>query len=733
MVAALAAVSLTIVAGLQGSRTPAAATDTGSDRFVPPVRGNGLIAFTSERAGDREIFTMRIDGSQQVNVSNDHPFADHSPAWSPDGTRIAFTSDRTGDSDIWVMGGDGSNPVDLTALPGSNDEGPSWSPEGTRIAFSSDRSGQSDVWVMNADGSEPLNLTSGSVGSNTDPAWSPEGTLIAFTSDRTGDKEIWTTTVGGANQVNLSNAPGTSDFGPSWSPDGARIAFTSDRNGTNNDIFVMNADGTGQADFSNLSSSLESDPVFSPDRGSRILFTTRRGRRAEIGALNFTPDAGTFGEPANLSHDPVRAYEPSWQPLQALPPNGSPIQHIVLIMMENRDFDHVFGYLCVQDARCDGATEGRKSDGSIIPLRKASDLARDVDHSPLAQETAIAGGGMNGFDLITGCRDFQSNDCYVQYQPEQIPNEAALVRAFAISDRTFENDLDSSWVSHLQLISAWRGGFAGNNPKVGSGLGWGCDSLRDAKWQPSVQDLSIYEPACVPSTDGSGAYRETPVPWMPSILDRMEQAGTSFTLYTPTIEMLGYQRALCPSFANCLYGEQAQHMVSLRQFTPDARAGHLPAVSFLIPDAERSQHPPASMLVGDNWIGDQLRAVMQGPDWATSAVLITWDDCGCFYDHVPPPEGSGFGVRMPMLIVSPYAIHGYTDSNLASFSSMLALVEHTFGLAPLGTQDATAYDYGDSFDYSQRPQPPISMVTSVVPAWELRWLRAHPMDTSDEP
>jgi Phosphoesterase family/WD40-like Beta Propeller Repeat len=723
-----------IVVGLLGSRTSAGATD-GPAGFVAPVRGNGLIAFTSERSGDREILTMRIDGSQQTNISNDHAFADDSPAWSPDGRRIAFTSDRTGDSDIWVMGPTGSNPTDLTNAPGASDEDPAWSPDGSRIAFASDRGGDVDIWVMNADGSNAIDLTSASAGSDTQPAWSPEGASIAFTSDRSGDEEIWTTTIDGAHQVNLSNAPGVSDSEPSWSPDGARIAFTSDRNGAQDDLFVMNADGTGQADFSNMSSGPESDPVFSPDRGTRVLLTTRRGRRSQIGALNFTPTGGTFGGLANLSHDPARAYEPSWQPLPEEPTEGTPIRHVVLMMMENRDFDHVLGYLCVLDARCDGATEGRTHDGSVIPLRTASDLARDIDHSPSAQGAAMAGGMMNGFDLIRGCRDYQSYDCYVQYQPEQIPNEAALARDFALSDRTFENDLDSSWVSHLQLIGAWRGGFAGQNPspKEGSGPGWGCDSLRDAIWQPSVRDFGTPAPSCIPSSDGSGPYRESPVPWMPSILDRMEQAGTSFTLYAPTAEMLGYQRALCPSFADCLNGEQAQHQVSFDQFPADARAGNLPAVSFLIPDADRSQHPPASMLVGDNWIGEQLSALMEGPDWATSAVFITWDDCGCFYDHVPPPAGSGFGVRMPMLIVSPYAVRGYTDSRTASFSSMLTFVEHTFGLAPLGTTDANAYDYADSFDYSQDPRPGIPMVRSVVPAWELRWLREHPLDTSDEP
>src|SRR5262249_7179915 len=85
------------------------------------------------------------------------------------------------------------------------------------------------------------------------------------------------------------------------------------------------------------------------------------------------------------------------------------------------------------------------------------------------------------------------------------------------------------------------------------------------------------------------------------------------------------------------------------------------------------------------------------PDWASTAVFITYDDCGCFYDHVPPPEG--LGIRVPMVIASPYAKPGFTDSNVASFSSMLAFTEHVFGLSPLSARDAGAYDFADSFDF----------------------------------
>jgi phospholipase C len=118
-----------------------------------------------------------------------------------------------------------------------------------------------------------------------------------------------------------------------------------------------------------------------------------------------------------------------------------------------------------------------------------------------------------------------------------------------------------------------------------------------------------------------------------------------------------------------------------------------------------------------------------GPEWSSTAIFITYDDCGCFYDHVPP-HGS-LGIRVPMVIVSPYARPGFTDSHVASFDSMLAYIEHLFGLAPLASGDAAAYDYRDAFDYARTPLPPVSMVMSHVPQAEMRFLGSHPPDEND--
>jgi phospholipase C len=152
-------------------------------------------------------------------------------------------------------------------------------------------------------------------------------------------------------------------------------------------------------------------------------------------------------------------------------------------------------------------------------------------------------------------------------------------------------------------------------------------------------------------------------------------------------------------------------------------------LSLVQPNRDNSQHNGSSMTAGDNWIGSVVNAIEQGPEWRSTAVFITYDDCGCFYDHMPPP--SGLSLRVPMVIVSPYAKPGYTDSTIASFASLLAYTEHVLSLATLGAADSTAYDYSSSFNYSQTPLSGSTLTTRRVPRSSLRWIRRHPPSLRD--
>jgi phospholipase C len=176
--------------------------------------------------------------------------------------------------------------------------------------------------------------------------------------------------------------------------------------------------------------------------------------------------------------------------------------------------------------------------------------------------------------------------------------------------------------------------------------------------------------------------------------------------------------------------------VAQTQFRSDAQADTLPAYSVILPGSGgTSQHNGESMLAGDNFIGSTLSALEHSPSWSTTAVFITYDDCGCFYDHVAPgtnADGTRQGIRVPMVIVSPYAKVGFTDSNPASFVSILKFTEETFGLAPLTANDANAYDYADSFDFSIAPSGPRAVLSShQVSDAVTRYIAAHPVDDDD--
>jgi phospholipase C len=451
---------------------------------------------------------------------------------------------------------------------------------------------------------------------------------------------------------------------------------------------------------------------------------------------------------------PQTSRTPSGSPNRSpsAPTRGStPIHHVVIVFQENRSFDEVLGRLClaakakkISRDPCDGASKGTLSDGTVIPLSPATDIVNDISPSVVGQQKAIDGGKMDGFSLTSGCTA-ETNPpyaCYSSYEPSQIPNLAALATAFTLSDRTFEFRSTPSWAGHMVLGSATLDGFEGRNPtrstftkKIGPGSG--CDSFRDSPWWNGKQYVLV--PSCVPDRAGEGPYRRSPVRYVPTIFGRLDSVGLSWKIYgggggTDTaLGMSGYGFTICPTFYECQGSAQRANLVPASNVLTDAANGNLPAYSVVTPTYQNSQHPPQSMAVGDNWIGKVVTAVETGPNWNSTAIFIVYDDCGCFYDHVNPLRyNRNWGVRVPMVIVSPYARAGYTDSTPATFMSLLAFTEHTFQLTPLNAEDRRAYDFARSFNYRQAPLPPVKMVTTAISAGELAWLARQPQD-EDEP
>lgn len=261
-----------------------------------------LIAFTSNRDGNQEIYVMGVDGSNPVNLSN-HPSEDWHPDWSPDGQRILFTSNRNGNPQIFVMDSNGENVVNLSNS-GSNDQAGAWSPDGQQIAFDSDRSGGREIWLMNADGSNPRQLTFTNV-IKTDPSWSPDAQRVVFWANPSGTSEIFAVNADGTNLQPLTRNT-VNDGWPSWSPDGQRIVFDSFRDG-NWEVYVMNVDGTNPIRLT-TAPTIDGRPSWSAD-GQHITFVSDRDGNNEIYVMN-----SDGSNAVNLTQNVADDHSPSWRP-----------------------------------------------------------------------------------------------------------------------------------------------------------------------------------------------------------------------------------------------------------------------------------------------------------------------------------------------------------------------------------------------------------------------------------
>jgi phospholipase C len=425
-----------------------------------------------------------------------------------------------------------------------------------------------------------------------------------------------------------------------------------------------------------------------------------------------------------------------WATTSTAQAQSTPIQHIVVLYLENHTFDNMLGYWCDQHpARgCLGMPASvRLSNGTAVRPGPMPDLIPAVQHTVAAQETAIDGGKMDGWWQVDGCRPHNHFLCIGGYQPAQVPNLTGLAGQFAISDHTFSMSNSPSYGGHLYAAMASMDGFTGNIPVPATGVppgqGWGCDSNLITQWQRQLTTKLKWVPSCVPDPalglPNGGAFRTTPVNYAPTIMDRLDAAGLTWRIYgepTPgAAKRTGYGWDICPSIAECLDTSQRTNNVASAQFVTDAKAGHLPSFSIVTPggpQAKASEHNGFSMTAGDNWLGQVASAVENGPQWRSTALFITWDDCGCFYDQVPPginPDGTPQGPRVPLVIVSPYAKPGYTDKTPTTFAGILGYTEHIFRLAPLGVNDARAYPFTNAFNYSQRPLGPARMVQRPLP------------------
>lgn len=382
--------------------------------------------------------------------------------------------------------------------------------------------------------------------------------------------------------------------------------------------------------------------------------------------------------------------------IRAANPGMEKIQNVVFIIKENRTFDNYFGTF----PGADGATTGTISTGDVIPLGHTPDRTpRDISHSWNSALTAIDGGAMDQFDLIPGGNVNGDYLAYTQLTESDIPNYFALARYFTLADAMFSSLTGPSFPNHLYTVGAQSAGAINNPNQAGV---WGCDS--DDTTTVQVMD------------DSGNITRQFPCFDFATLVDSLENAGLTWKYYAPSRGQSGYIWSALDAINHIRFSDLWQNVVPPSQFIADAGNGQLPNVSWVIV-GNGSEHPPGSSCVGENTTVRQLDAVMQGPQWGSAAIFITWDDFGGFYDHVPPPrvDNFGFGPRVPLLIVSPYAKPGNISHTVYEFSSLLTFVETRWNLGALTDRDFNANDLFDSFNFQQDPLAPLTLQERVCP------------------
>jgi phospholipase C len=378
----------------------------------------------------------------------------------------------------------------------------------------------------------------------------------------------------------------------------------------------------------------------------------------------------------------------------------SVIKHVVFIVKENRSFDEYFGAF----PGADGATTGVTSNGQMVPLAPTPDvMMNDLGHSWFSAMISMNGGKMNGYDLIDGANINGNFLSYTQMTAAQIPNYWRYAKTYALGDHMFSSMHSDSFPNHLYTIAATSGGATGipyvpnSKSGLGVGVGWGCDNNSNVivNVQNNLGEISNVFPCFDFQT----------------LADSLTTAGIGWKYYAPSQGEDGYNFSTYNAINHIRNGPAwAEHVVPYTQFITDAQNGKLPAVSWLVAGPE-NEHPPSSTCLGENWSVTNMNALLNGPDGASSATFLVWDDFGGFYDHVAPPalDQYGLGPRVPLLIISPYAKPGYISHTTYEFSSVLKFIEERFNLPALSTRDANAHDMVDAFDFKQTPIPALTL------------------------
>jgi phospholipase C len=345
----------------------------------------------------------------------------------------------------------------------------------------------------------------------------------------------------------------------------------------------------------------------------------------------------------------------------------TPLRHVVISCQENRSFDHYFGYARqVQAARLGpprGFTQPDAAGNPHAPFEFTSLTTPDPAHSWSAVHAQWNNGKMDGFYKSSG------DSAIGYYTAKEIPYYYGLIDRAALCGSYFCSLLGPTWPNRFYLMAGTSGGITANGY-------WGYDTFRSSQW--------------------------------PIILDLLDEADVSWKIYYIGSDGVDVGDTDNVAVFWDRYSHDPRTTGSIEEYYADCKAGTLPNVSWIIPSfsMQFDEHPPADVAVGMNFQRQTIEALQGSPHWGKSAFLLTYDEHGGFFDHVPPPQfdAYGLGIRVPLWVVSPHARRGVvTTRKPAEHVSTLKFIERLWGLPTLASRN---HLFDSSTPLSGSPTPP---------------------------
>ena len=427
------------------------------------------------------------------------------------------------------------------------------------------------------------------------------------------------------------------------------------------------------------------------------------------------------------------------------------IKHVVIIMQENRSFDSYFGTFPGADGipMQNGIPVSCVPDGKgacVKPFHDSNDLNRGGPHGHKDANIDVDAGKMDGFLAAasgarrncTGADDPScgGGDVLGYHDERELPNYWRYARDFVLQDRLFEPNSSWSLPQHLYLVSEWSAKCA----RLGDPMScvdevqapdlphdFGARRAARRVLDPNRPDYAW--------TDLTYLLHKNKVSWAYYVMGGNEPDCRDDAAECPPRRQAARTPGIwnpLPSFDTVKQDGELGNVQDLRNFYAAAKSGKLPNVVWLAPANKYSEHPPALVSAGQAYVTGVINAIMQSPDWDSTAIFLTWDDWGGFYDHVVPPtvDTSGYGLRVPGIVISPYARRSYIDHQILSHDAYVKFIEDDFlGSARIdpktdGRPDSrpgvreNAVKLGDlrnDFDFSQAPRPPEILPNGMIP------------------